>query len=44
MSSNGAIYPLPYDVLNDFEPIALIASNPQLIVAKNAMPAKDLKD
>ena len=23
---NGAIYQLPYDVLNDFEPIALIAS------------------
>ena len=22
---NGAIYPLPYDLLNDFEPIALIA-------------------
>jgi tripartite-type tricarboxylate transporter receptor subunit TctC len=35
---NGAIYQLPYDVLNDFEPISLIASNPQLIVAKKTLP------
>ena len=25
---NGAIYPLQYDLLNDFEPIALLPSNP----------------
>ena len=31
---NGAIYPLPYDLLNDFEPISLLASNPYLIVAR----------
>jgi tripartite-type tricarboxylate transporter receptor subunit TctC len=31
---NGAIYALPYDVLNDFEPISLISSLPLLIVAK----------
>ena len=31
---NGAIYVLQYDVLNDFEPVALIATNPQLIVAR----------
>jgi tripartite-type tricarboxylate transporter receptor subunit TctC len=41
---NGAIYSLPYDVFNDFEPISLIASNPQLLVAKKAIPAKDLKE
>jgi tripartite-type tricarboxylate transporter receptor subunit TctC len=40
---NGAIYPLQYDLLNDFEPISLLASNPQLIVTKKALPAKDLK-
>src|SRR5262249_18930254 len=40
---NGAIYTLAYDLLNDFEPISLIARFPQLIVAKNAMPANDLK-
>jgi tripartite-type tricarboxylate transporter receptor subunit TctC len=40
---NGAVYPLPYDVLKDFEPISLIATNSYLIVAKNAVPANDLK-
>jgi tripartite-type tricarboxylate transporter receptor subunit TctC len=41
---NPAVYPLQYDVLTDFEPISLIANNPQLIVSKNAVPAKDLKE
>jgi tripartite-type tricarboxylate transporter receptor subunit TctC len=41
---NGAIYALQYDVLKDFEPVALLASNPQLIVAKNATPAKSLNE
>src|SRR5471032_2998710 len=39
---NGAIYPLQYDVFNDFSPVAWIATNPQLIVTKNSVPAKDL--
>ncbi len=39
---NGAIYALSYDLQKDFEPIALISSNPQLIVAKRTMPADDL--
>jgi tripartite-type tricarboxylate transporter receptor subunit TctC len=39
---NGAIYPLQFDALKDFEPVALLASNPQLIISKNALPAKDL--
>jgi tripartite-type tricarboxylate transporter receptor subunit TctC len=41
---NGAIYQLPYDLVRDLEPVALIASNPQLIVAKNGIPAKDMKE
>jgi tripartite-type tricarboxylate transporter receptor subunit TctC len=41
---NGAIYALPYDVLGDFEPVALLATNPMLIVARNSMPARDLKE
>src|ERR1700686_53661 len=41
---NAAVYPLSYDVLDDFAPISLIANNPQLIVSKNAVPAKDLKE
>jgi len=41
---NGALYTLQYDVLRDFEPIALLSFNPQLIVAKSAMPANDLNE
>jgi tripartite-type tricarboxylate transporter receptor subunit TctC len=40
---NGAVYPLTYDLLKDFEPISLISTNSYLIVAKNAVPANDLK-
>src|SRR6202142_1083615 len=40
---NGAIYNLPYDLVTDLEPVALLSSNPQLIVAKNNVPAPDLK-
>jgi tripartite-type tricarboxylate transporter receptor subunit TctC len=39
---NAATYELPYDVRSSFEPIARTANGPQLIVAKNAMPANDL--
>lgn len=41
---NGAVYQLPYDVFKDFQPIALVASNPQVLVSKNAVAAKDLKE
>ena len=41
---NGAIYALGYDLLMDFEPISLIASNPMVIVANKTMPAKDLTE
>jgi tripartite-type tricarboxylate transporter receptor subunit TctC len=41
---NGAVLSLEYDVVKDFEPIALLASNPQLIVATKATPAKDLAE
>jgi tripartite-type tricarboxylate transporter receptor subunit TctC len=40
---NGAAFPLPYDVLNDFEPVSLLVSNPLLIVARKTMPANDLR-
>ncbi len=40
---NGAIYNLPYDLLTDLEPVSLLSSNPQLIVANNKVPADDLK-
>lgn len=41
---NGAIYQLQYDVLRDFEPIALIASGSQLIIARPDMPAQNLRE
>ncbi len=41
---NGAAYALPYDLLKDFEPVALIATNPELIVSNTAVPAKDLHE
>jgi tripartite-type tricarboxylate transporter receptor subunit TctC len=40
---NGAIYALQYDLIRDFEPIARLASNPMIVVSKNAVPAQDLK-
>jgi tripartite-type tricarboxylate transporter receptor subunit TctC len=42
--SNGALYALQYDVLNDFEPVALLASFSSMIVARKDMPANDLKE
>jgi len=41
---NGAIYDLSYDLLKDFEPVALLPANPQLIVTRKTLPAKDLRD
>ena len=41
---NGAIYSLQYDLLKDLEPIAIVASNPQLLVGKRGIPATTLQD
>jgi tripartite-type tricarboxylate transporter receptor subunit TctC len=41
---NAAIYSLSYDVVKDFEPIALLASTPLMIAAKKSLPANDLKE
>ena len=41
---NGAIYPLPYDLLRDLEPIVLLPSNPMIVVSKSAVPAKNLNE
>lgn len=41
---NGAYYSLTYNLLTDFEPVAMIATNPQVIISKNAVPAKNLKE
>ena len=41
---NGAILKLQYDLLKDFEPVGMVASSPQFIVSRKAVPAKDLKE
>ena len=41
---NGAIYPLQYDLLRDFDPVILLPSNPMIVVSKNAVPATTLKE
>jgi tripartite-type tricarboxylate transporter receptor subunit TctC len=38
------IYQLDCDLEKDFEPIGLISTNPQLMVAKNGLPAKNLAE
>ncbi|HXX83637.1 MAG TPA: tripartite tricarboxylate transporter substrate-binding protein [Casimicrobiaceae bacterium] len=41
---NGAVYELSYDLLKDFEPVAMIATNPQLIVTNTSVPATNLSE
>jgi tripartite-type tricarboxylate transporter receptor subunit TctC len=41
---NGAVYQLQYDVVQDFEPVSLLADTPQWIVARKTLPAKDLRE
>jgi tripartite-type tricarboxylate transporter receptor subunit TctC len=41
---NGAIMSLNYDVLDDFEPVVLLPTQPLLIVAKKAMAAQNLQE
>ncbi len=41
---NGALYALPYDVVSDFDPIALVSSSPHLIVARATLPANNLHE
>jgi tripartite-type tricarboxylate transporter receptor subunit TctC len=40
---SAATMTLPYDVIADFEPVALISATPWLIAAKKDLPANDLK-
>src|SRR4030095_8236063 len=42
--ANAVTYALQYDVVNDFEPVALLADAPMLLVAKKAVPANDVKE
>ena len=42
--ANGAIYKLSYDVQADFAPVALLSSNPLLIVSSKKTPANNLQE
>jgi len=42
--ANGAIYKLDFDLVDDFEPIALVATQPFLIDARKTLPANNLKE
>ncbi len=42
--ANGAIYNLGFDLLNDFEPVALVATQPFLIDGRKTLPANNLKE
>jgi tripartite-type tricarboxylate transporter receptor subunit TctC len=42
--ANGAIYSLDFDLVKDFEPIALVATQPFMIDARKGVPANNLKE
>jgi tripartite-type tricarboxylate transporter receptor subunit TctC len=42
--ANGAIYPLPYDLRADFEPVSLLPYEPNVIIARKGFPANTLAD
>jgi tripartite-type tricarboxylate transporter receptor subunit TctC len=42
--ANGAVYVLNYDLVKDFEPIMLVATQPLLLVANKSVPAKNLTE
>jgi tripartite-type tricarboxylate transporter receptor subunit TctC len=41
---NGAFYSLPYDLLNDFAPIAPLVKGPLILFARKLLPAKDVSE
>src|SRR5437879_3865069 len=41
---NGAMFTLQYDLLNDFQPISLIATESLLVVGRKTLPANDFNE
>jgi len=41
---NGAVYPLNYDVMTDFEPVAWLVASPLLVLSRSSLPAKTLTE
>jgi tripartite-type tricarboxylate transporter receptor subunit TctC len=42
--ASGAVYDLPIDLLKDLEPVALICTQPSMIVGRKNLPAENLKE
>jgi len=42
--STPAIYPVQFDVLRDFDPVALLTNAPLWIIGKSALPANDVRE
>jgi tripartite-type tricarboxylate transporter receptor subunit TctC len=42
--ASGAVYPIQYDLLKDFEPVALLPNVPYWLVARKNLPPKDLRE
>jgi tripartite-type tricarboxylate transporter receptor subunit TctC len=42
--ASGAVYNLPIDLLKDMEPVALISTQPSLIVGKKDLPPNNLRE
>ena len=42
--ASGAVYDLPIDLLKDLEPVALICTQPSMIVGRKTLPADSLKE
>jgi len=44
-SINGALYAkMPYDMVKDFTPVAMVASTPNLLVVNNDLPVKNVQE
>jgi tripartite-type tricarboxylate transporter receptor subunit TctC len=41
---SAAMHSLPYDVLNDFAPVLPLVTTPQILIARNMIPAHDLAE
>jgi tripartite-type tricarboxylate transporter receptor subunit TctC len=39
---NGAVYPLTYNLLDSFEPLALLSTNDAIVVGRKSLPVNDL--
>jgi len=40
----GAMYSVPFDYLNDFEPVSMLSVAPLWIIGRSSLPAKDLQE